>query len=1165
MTKKCLGLIVIIFILVSSAHAQNPVTFNSINIPVTQNFDSLGRTGTVDSLLVPGWQFLEGGSGAVNRTYGINDGASNTGNTYSYGSTIINPTDRAFGSVASGTLQSTIGAYYINQTNNVITGLQLQFVMEQWRAGGSRTTPDSSAFYFGINNGGFASINGTWTLRNSLNLYSKILGGAARALNGNDTANQTNYNITLTGLTLQVGDTFYLAWRDINVQGNDDGLAIDNFSITAFAGGGIPNPSPVTLLSFVTANSKTGTVSFTRSGYTASGMTTLVFMKKDSAIIQGTPTAAPGNYTANSNYTQATSLFENDTQARCVYSGDALNFTITGLQANTRYHLMVYVVRDADSVYSPAVVTNNSTLGNPVAVSNSAFLAEGTTSATISWTKPTEYINASYNTLVFVKRDTSNIIPTAPASDPSYYTSDANYSGSGTKFESDTLAICVFKGDANSVLVTGLSRNTNYQFAIFTYRETDSLYSPANLGNGITLDKEIPASLTGISISGTTSGGATINWIKPSSYSNDTHQVVIFVKAVSDIVDTTIHTKTAAYYNQSNAFSSPGTAFEHDAAAFCVYNDDSGSVILSGLSASTTYYVTGYIIKTIDTAYSNSRKTNFTTPAPPAPAPDSASNIVFTQTGLRTGRISWTKPAAYVNATHSTLVFVKAGTNISTGTPTKAPLRYTAASLFGNGTKYDFDSAAYCVFRADTNFVNVINFPPNAELVIAIHTARDADSVYSIAATGNGTMSLPALRNIADINTTNPSTGVPDSNALFVQLVGVVKGFNQRINGLQFLLSNNNNTNQQGITVFSANRNFGYSVSENDSVWVVGTIGSNRGLCQITIDTLWKGSSTTQTVTNNVNSLSELSENKVIKLNLPVKFLNTPSGTNWPTATTNISVVSNAQDTFVIRLLGNSALAGTPLPSTPTFYVTGMGSQISSSNMVPFPFNGYQIIPRYAFDIEEIAPSSDTLSDFHLLSPSDNITIIPDSPYTDINLVSWTSSLPGGILVSPTYTFELDTLFGDFSFPVFSTLSNNAGADTILELDELSIITFFASIGVLQGQTYSAKWRVMANSGSVSQISSETFRINIVMPIPTGLYKQDKLLKAVVYPNPVTNQLAILTDKAIEEVSIYDSNGKLLYQGNHSEIDFQEYSKGIYQIIIVGKDGSQANMRVIKN
>lgn len=1163
MIKKYISTFAVALILMSVTHAQNPLAINSTNIAISQNFDLLGRTGTIDSILVPGWQFLEGGTGAVNRTYGINDGSSNTGNTYSYGT--ANSSDRAFGSVASGTLQSTIGAYFINNTGAVITGVQLQFTLEQWRAGGNRTTPDSSEFVYGINNGGFAVLSGTWTKNSNLNLSSKVLGGAGRALNGNDTANQTNYNITLTSLTLQVGDTLYLAWRDINVQGNDDGLAIDNFSITAFTGGGIPNPLPVTSLSFIATNSKTGIVSFTRSGYTVSGMTTLVFMKKDSAIIQGTPTAATLSYIANNNFTQATSRFENDTQARCVYSGDALNFSITGLQANTRYHLLVYVVRDMDSAYSVAAVTNNFTLGNPLAVSNSVFLAEGTTSATISWTKPTEYTNASYNTLVFVKGNNSTIIPTPPASDPSYYTADTNYSGLGTKFESDTLAVCVYKGDANNVLVTGLSRNTNYQFAIFIYCESDSLYSPANLGNGTTLDKEIPTSLTGISISGISSGGATINWIKPSSYSNDTHQVVIFVKAVSDIADTTIHTKTAAYYNQSSVFSSPGTAFEHDAAAFCVYNGDAGSVILSGLSASTTYYVTGYIIKTIDTAYSNSRKTNFTTPAPPAPAPDSASNIVFTQTGLRTGRISWTKPAAYVNATHSTLVFVKAGNNISTGTPTKAPVRYTAAPLFGNGTKYDYDSAAYCVFRADTNFVNVINLPPNTELVIAIHTVRDADSVYSFAATGNGSMLLPALRNIAQINTTNPTTGAPDSNGLFVQLAGVVKGFNQRINGLQFLLSNNNNTNQQGITVFSTNRNFGYSVNENDSVWVVGTIGSNRGLCQITIDTLWKGSSSTQNVRNTVNSLNELSENKVIKLNIPVKFLNTPSGTNWPTATTNIAVVSNVQDTFVVRLLGNSALAGTPLPSTPTFYITGIGSQISSSNMVPFPFNGYQIIPRYAFDIEEIAPSSDTLSGFQLLSPLDNITIVSDSPYTDINLVSWTSSIPGGILVSPTYTFELDTQSGDFSVPVFSTLSNNAGADTILELDELSIVTFFASIGVLPGQTYSAKWRVVANSSSVSRVSSETFRINIVMPIPTGLYKQNRQLKAAVYPNPVANYLTILTEKAIEEVSLYDSNGKLLYQGNQSDIDFQAYSTGIYQIIIIGKDGSQAKMRVVKN
>ncbi|WP_133272493.1 hypothetical protein [Hymenobacter radiodurans] len=75
----------------AGAWAQAPLTTS----PYTQNFDLLPTTGTNEKSTLPtGWNFVEVGTGA-NDTYTANNGALNSGNTYSYGAD--GSTDRALG------------------------------------------------------------------------------------------------------------------------------------------------------------------------------------------------------------------------------------------------------------------------------------------------------------------------------------------------------------------------------------------------------------------------------------------------------------------------------------------------------------------------------------------------------------------------------------------------------------------------------------------------------------------------------------------------------------------------------------------------------------------------------------------------------------------------------------------------------------------------------------------------------------------------------------------------------------------------------------------------------------------------------------------------------------------------------------------------------------
>src|SRR4051794_10281965 len=94
----------------------------------TQDFNTLAASGT-SSTVPTGWSFDEGSGMLADGIYAANDGSSNVGNTYSYGTgTNI---DRAFGAVDSGSLLTTFRADFQNASAKTITSLQIQYTGEE--------------------------------------------------------------------------------------------------------------------------------------------------------------------------------------------------------------------------------------------------------------------------------------------------------------------------------------------------------------------------------------------------------------------------------------------------------------------------------------------------------------------------------------------------------------------------------------------------------------------------------------------------------------------------------------------------------------------------------------------------------------------------------------------------------------------------------------------------------------------------------------------------------------------------------------------------------------------------------------------------------------------------------------------------------------------------
>jgi hypothetical protein len=207
-----------------------PVSLATLGSAYTQNFNSLSLTGTLNTVTPDGWTFLEAGSSA-NTTYAAGTGSDNAGNTYSFGP--ASNVDRAFGGLLSGSVVPSVGASFVNNTGATITSLAISYTGEMWRAGVlNRNAADRLDFQLSTNATSLATASGTWVDYNSLDYNSSNINAAAGALDGNAAANRTVISFTITGLSIANGAAFWIRWTDSDITSSDDGLAVDDFSLT---------------------------------------------------------------------------------------------------------------------------------------------------------------------------------------------------------------------------------------------------------------------------------------------------------------------------------------------------------------------------------------------------------------------------------------------------------------------------------------------------------------------------------------------------------------------------------------------------------------------------------------------------------------------------------------------------------------------------------------------------------------------------------------------------------------------------------------------------------------------------------------------------------------------------------------------------------------------
>ncbi len=198
-----------------------------------------------------GWEGTRiAGTSTAAMPFVADNGNGNSGGIYSYGA--AEAAERALGGLASGSNTAAWGVEIVNGVaNQIITEITVSFTQENWRSSTSSTgTPNTvNASYSTTDSGGltgdYLSATTGFSDVDMLDLVGPAPVATNGPLDGNDAANQAARTATISGLSIDPSESFFLRFQDFNDQGNDAGLAIDNVEIQFVT---IPEPAALAML-----------------------------------------------------------------------------------------------------------------------------------------------------------------------------------------------------------------------------------------------------------------------------------------------------------------------------------------------------------------------------------------------------------------------------------------------------------------------------------------------------------------------------------------------------------------------------------------------------------------------------------------------------------------------------------------------------------------------------------------------------------------------------------------------------------------------------------------------------------------------------------------------------------------------------------------------------
>ncbi|MDZ4667243.1 MAG: choice-of-anchor I family protein [bacterium] len=279
-------------------------------------------------------------------------------------------------------------------------------------------------------------------------------------------------------------------------------------------------------------------------------------------------------------------------------------------------------------------------------------------------------------------------------------------------------------------------------------------------------------------------------------------------------------------------------------------------------------------------------------------------------------------------------------------------------------------------------------------------------------------------------------------------------------------------------------------IKEGDSIEVVGGRGNFNNYAQINIGTGAYGENSRVTkmssnatipapsivTVKEINTNGEQYESKVLRI---VGLRTNATAATFP-ASSNNTIWDGATpgDTTILRIISaqDTEIEDAPALAIPkgAFIFEGILAQFCSSPAIGCT-NGYQVYGVRKKDITEMP-----LTAFNLLNPANNAKVTTDSASATPFQINWSSSANAA-----RYKWMLTTEAGNFTSPLLSLSSNNAGVDSILTLTSGAVDAILASLSLNKGDSVKTKWTVFAYKGVSDSLQAlQVFNLTLARSKP---------------------------------------------------------------------------------
>lgn len=284
--------------------------------------------------------------------------------------------------------------------------------------------------------------------------------------------------------------------------------------------------------------------------------------------------------------------------------------------------------------------------------------------------------------------------------------------------------------------LTGLASGTTYYVRAYATNSNGTYYGPEiSFTTTAVIDPEPTNQPTGFATDAITTANIPLTWTSAVTGTQAPHGYLVKASNTATPAEPVDATDPGVQINLSG-----GTA-----TAKATPQSSTGYSGFTNLTAGTMYYfrVNSYTNSGANINFVNTASSP-TNPGPTvyaATLPNAVTSPVFTISGS-TGSISWAGASGYSNINHTTLVFIKATSSITVGTPTNAPSTYTDNPALTSGTAYQADAAAHCIYKGDGTTASVTGLAAGISYYVLILVVVDAansntTNSYSAAATVN--------------------------------------------------------------------------------------------------------------------------------------------------------------------------------------------------------------------------------------------------------------------------------------------------------------------------------------------------------------------------------------------------------------------------------------------